>query len=224
MTTFLIAKNIKKKFLHPAPIDILKGISLEVEAGESVSIVGRSGEGKSTLLHILGTLEEPTEGELWLAGQQASKCSTAALRNHHIGFIFQSFHLLDDYTALENVLLPLWIRGESINQKSLAHKRAIYLLEKVGLSSRANFPSKLLSGGEKQRVSLARALIGNPTLLFADEPTGNLDRANADAIISLLIALTKEDKKALIVATHSAELAKLCDRRVELREGFLKEI
>ena len=223
MQPILSAKNIKKTFRRPTEVEILKGVSLDLFPGESIAIMGPSGEGKSTLLHILGTLEEASAGELYIAGQAVSKTPSPQLRNRHIGFVFQSFHLLDDYTVLQNVLMPALIAGEEISPHSPAHNRALYLLERVGLKERALFQTKLLSGGEKQRASLARALCNDPEILLADEPSGNLDHFTAAHIHELLIEAVKEFQKALIVVTHHPALASLCDRTLNLCSGYLTD-
>lgn len=221
MEPLLKAKNIKKAFYHPKPVLILDGIDLTIYSGESVAIVGRSGEGKSTLLQILGTLEDPCEGFLEIANQKVNDKNKTKIRNQSIGFVFQSFHLLEDYTALENVLMPARIARHNIGKGSTAEARAFFLLEKVGLADRAHFHTKLLSGGEKQRVALARAMCNNPDIVFADEPSGNLDRQTAHLIHSILLNLVHEEKKALVVVTHDKELAALCSKQYELKSGRL---
>lgn len=220
----LEAQNISKAFYHPKAIEILKGISLQVKAGESVAIVGRSGEGKSTLLQILGTLEDPCNGMLFIEGNRVTSSNRAVLRNEKIGFVFQSFHLLEDYTALENVLMPARIARQSVYRESPAEKRALSLLEKVGLADRAHFHTKFLSGGEKQRVALARAMCNDPSLILADEPSGNLDGQTAQMIHEILLQFARHAEKALLLVTHDRELAKLCSRQYELRDGLLLEI
>ncbi|MES2121930.1 MAG: ABC transporter ATP-binding protein [Chlamydiota bacterium] len=219
-TPILIAKNIKKQFLSPTPIDILKGIDLEIYPGESVAITGKSGEGKSTLLHILGTIEKPTSGTLEICGKSTAKTSLPHLRNHCIGFVFQTFHLLEDYTVLDNVLIPARIARIPVSKGSPAYQRALDLLERVGLKERAHFLCKLLSGGEKQRAAIARALCNDPALILADEPSGNLDTFHSQAIHSLLLDLVKQMQKSLIVVTHDTELSSLCDRTLHLRDGI----
>ena len=223
MEKLLHAKSLRKTFYNPNPIEILKGIDLEVKRGETVAILGRSGQGKSTLLQILGTLENPTGGSLMLAGQTVSPFNKSKIRNKHIAFVFQSFHLLDDYTALENILMPARIARADVSTHSQARQRANSLIEMVGLNERANFNTKLLSGGEKQRVAIARALCNNPDILFADEPSGNLDKQTSKAIHDLLIGFAKKENKALILVTHDLELASLCDRRCILEGGHLTE-
>lgn len=217
----LEARGIKKAFYRPSKVDILKGIDLIVEAGESVAIIGRSGEGKSTLLQILGTLETPCEGSLKISGQEVQRSNRTLIRRHEIGFIFQSFHLLEDYTALENVLIPARIARQNTKKGSQAEQRGMHLLEQVGLADRAHFHTKLLSGGEKQRVALARAMCNNPALIFADEPSGNLDRQTSYLIHELLMNFVHKERKTLIVVTHDGDLAKLCGKQYELQSGLL---
>lgn len=217
----LKAENITKAFYHPKTVHILKNISLQVIAGESVAIIGRSGEGKSTLLQILGTLEDPCKGSLYIEGEKVAAANRMYLRNAKIGFVFQFFHLLEDYTALENVLMPARIARQPIGKKSQAEERALFLLEKVGLVDRAHFHTKLLSGGEKQRVALARAMCNDPCLILADEPSGNLDSQTAQLIHEILINFAQNPSKALLLVTHDRELARLCSRQYELRNGSL---
>lgn len=221
MMKILQARGIAKKFLTPAPVEVLKGIDLDLYAGESIAITGKSGEGKSTLLHILGTLEKPSSGLLEICGKDTVSASLSDLRNKSIGFIFQSYNLLDDYTTLDNVLMPAKIARMPTHVGSPAYERALMLLEAVGLKSRAGFLSKLLSGGEKQRAAIARALCNDPALLLADEPSGNLDHAHSQEVHSLLIHLCKEFNKSLIVVTHDKELSSLCHRTLLLKDGNL---
>lgn len=217
----LQAKNLHKSFFTPARIDILRGVSFELNRGESVAIMGRSGEGKSTLLQILGALDTACQGELFIEGKPVGRSNTSEIRNRHLGFIFQSFHLLEDYTALENVLMPARIARKPIRTGSQAYIHAMSLLELVGLGTRQQHFGKQLSGGEKQRVAIARAFCNDPDLILADEPSGNLDRKTACGIHELLIQSVKERKKSLIVVTHDAELAALCDRTYMLKDGLL---
>lgn len=219
----LQAKGIQKSFYNPKKVSILKGVDLEVKQGETVAIMGRSGEGKSTLLQILGTLEVPCSGNLEIAGQRISYFNKSQIRNTHLAFIFQSFHLLEDYTALENVLMPARIARKSVSKGSQAYVQGIELLEHVGLKERANFHTKLLSGGEKQRVAIARALCNNPDLILADEPSGNLDRQTARQIHELLLGFARDRNKTLIVVTHDQELAHLCDKIYCLGDGTLQD-
>lgn len=220
----LEAQNIAKSFYYPKTVSILKGISLQVKAGESVAIVGRSGEGKSTLLQILGTLEDPCKGGLFIEGSKVTPSNRTSLRNEKIGFVFQSFHLLEDYTALENVLMPARIARQPVYKGSEAESRALALLDKVGLADRAHFHTKFLSGGEKQRVALARAMCNDPCLIMADEPSGNLDGHTAKMIHEILLQFAQHKDKGLLLVTHDRELAKLCTKQYELRDGFLESI
>lgn len=219
----LRALELNKSFYSPTKVSILKEINLSVKGGESIAIIGRSGEGKSTLLQILGTLEEPCSGQLFINGQSVSPSNRAFIRNTAIGFVFQSFHLLEDYTALENVLMPARIGRQSIANGSALKKRGLELLDQVGLADRAHFHTKLLSGGEKQRVALARAMCNNPPLILADEPSGNLDCQTAELIHQILLNFAKDKSKALIMVTHNQELANLCSRRLELKNHALIE-
>ncbi len=219
----LEAENIEKAFYEPSLVKILSGITFKVHAGESVAIVGRSGEGKSTLLQILGTLETPCSGKLSIHGQEVSNANRSFLRNKKIGFVFQSFHLLEDYTALENVLMPARIGRDSVTKGSAAEKRGLDLLDRVGLSDRAYFHTKFLSGGEKQRVALARAMCNDPSIILADEPSGNLDGQTAQMIHEILLTFAQQAGKALLLVTHDRDLAKLCTRQYELRNGMLFE-
>lgn len=208
----LEAKNLSKSYAH---LSVLNRISLSVSEKDSVAICGRSGEGKTTLLHILGTLEEPDEGELWIGGEKVTRFRAPPIRNQKVGFIFQSYNLLEDFTALENVLMPA-----RIARHPTPRQKGIHLLELVGLVSRADFPAKHLSGGERQRVAIARALCNDPELILADEPTGNLDRANAKKIGELLLSLGK----ALILVTHDPDLASLCSRQYILQQSSLSPL
>jgi lipoprotein-releasing system ATP-binding protein len=215
--TLLKAHEIHKWFYSPTPMHVLKGISLEVEAGSAIAIMGKSGEGKSTLLHILGTLEEPSSGTLEIAGARTRTANLPKLRNQKIGFIFQAFHLLEEESVLDNVLMPA-----KIARSDVSDRRALELLAAVGLQERARFQAKLLSGGEKQRASIARALCNNPQIILADEPSGNLDHAHSQEIHALLLRLAKEQGKTLIIATHDRELASLCDKVSVIKDGTLE--
>lgn len=214
----LVAKNLRKSYFHPNRCEIIKGVSLTVQLGETVAIMGPSGVGKSTLLHILGTLDAPSCGSLEIAGKDALGDQSAAIRNQHIGFVFQNYNLLDEYTVLENVLMPSRI-GRTGNQEEEAKR----LLEEVGLSDHLDHFAKQLSGGEKQRAAIARALCNNPDLILADEPSGNLDEANSKRIHEILIQTAKKRNKGLIVVTHNHDLAKQCDFIYTLHEGTLEE-
>ncbi len=217
----LKAHGIKKLFSSPVAVQILNGVSLEVEMGAAIAIMGKSGEGKSTLLHILGTLEKATAGDVVICGKKAHPSHNDELRNRHIGFIFQSYNLLEEYSVLDNVLMPARIARKSVHKSSPIYNRALELLESVGLSSRAQFLAKLLSGGEKQRTAIARALCNDPELILADEPSGNLDYQHSQAIHQLLIRLARDHQKTLVVVTHDKELASLCDQVFVLKSGNL---
>ncbi len=217
----LKARQIAKRFYTPALIEVLNGIDLDIHRGESIAIVGKSGEGKSTLLHILGTLEKPCAGTVEICGKPVNAASVAKLRNQHIGFIFQSYNLLEDYTTLDNVLMPAKIARLSVHKNSPAYNRALMLLEAVGLSPRAHFLAKLLSGGEKQRAAIARALCNDPDLILADEPSGNLDHTHSQEVHALLIRLSRDFNKSLIVVTHDKEFSTLCDQTRLLKDGNL---
>ena len=205
-------------------IDILKGIELDLRAGETLAIVGASGIGKSTLLHILGTLDRPDSGSMLFKGIDVFALSAerlAGFRNRSVGFVFQFHHLLPEFTTLENVMMPALISGLSPSE---ARQGAWDLLERVDLGQRLSHRVTQLSGGEQQRVALARALVLKPLLLLADEPTGNLDKHNGDKIHQLLMALNRELGMTLVVVTHNPELADLMDRRVTLADGRLVEL
>lgn len=216
----LSAQGISKKFTHPTAIEVLKNIDLDLYPGDSVAITGRSGEGKSTLLQILGTLDTPSSGSLKLMGKEAAR-QTDRLRNRHIGFVFQSFHLLEDFTALDNIIMPGRIgRGDY----KAARQKGLALLEKLGLKDRADHFAKQLSGGEKQRVACARAFFNDPDLILADEPSGNLDKQTATLIHSLLLDFAHKENKALLLVTHDPDLAALCKKQFRLIDGQLVNV
>lgn len=212
----LQARNIQKYYDQ---LWVLKGVDMEVDKGEIVSIVGPSGSGKSTLLHILGTLDKPAEGELFLNGKAISfknDKQLAAFRNRNIGFVFQFHHLLPEFSALENICIPGWIAG---SPKKEVEKRALELLKMLGLSNRAENKPQQLSGGEQQRVAVARALINQPAIVFADEPTGNLDSAHARELHQLFFDLRKQFGQTFLIVTHNEELAAMSDRVLHMMDG-----
>lgn len=212
----LWAKGVYKAY---GQLEILKDISLTVKRGEFLAITGHSGAGKSTLLHILGGLDKPDKGQIQIMEKNFFDLSgkkQMLFLNTHIGFVFQFHHLLPEFTALENVCMPLWIRGE---KKVEAEKKALVVLERVGLKQRIDHKPAALSGGERQRVAIARALINKPAIVFADEPTGNLDSENAASIHQLLLELQKEYKLTCIVVTHNEEMASVAERRLKMKDG-----
>lgn len=203
-------------------LQILRGVDLELKSGEIISIVGSSGSGKSTLLHIIGGLDKPTSGTLFWNGRpiySTSQEELADLRNRTVGFVFQFHHLLPEFTALENVMMPCLIRGDHFAKAS---ERASYLLDLFGLSERLQHRPSQLSGGEQQRVSLARALANKPEMILADEPTGNLDEKNTDTILNLLFNLRETENISIILITHEKEIAKRCDTIYTLSNGVLE--
>ena len=213
----LKAVNITKNY---GSLKVVKGVNLSMDKGEIVAIVGSSGAGKSTLLHILGTLDKPDSGDIILNNTILNKLSNKALskfRNKHIGFIFQFHHLLPEFTAIENVCIPAWIAGTS---KKQSLDRATELLERLGLGDRLQHKPSTLSGGEQQRVAVARALINQPDIVFADEPTGNLDSDNARHLHQLLIQLRNEYQQAFLIVTHNDDLAASCDRTLHMKDGL----
>jgi lipoprotein-releasing system ATP-binding protein len=214
-------KCITKSFSRSGEsLDVLKGIDLEVREGEALCIMGSSGAGKSTLLHILGTLDRPTLGKVFFEGVDLTRKSSGELANFRsqtMGFVFQFHHLLPEFTALENVLLPCRIAGDS---RSVSLEKAESLLHRLGLKDRKEHYPSQLSGGEQQRVAIARALIRGPRILFADEPTGNLDSANAKIIQDLFFQLKQEKKLTLVVVTHDQNFAARFPRRLELKDGM----
>lgn len=223
-TTVLRAHNVEKYFQDGNRVlEVLRGVTMDINAAEFVSIVGQSGSGKSTLLHLLGALDRPTNGTISLNGEDLSKLSEGALskiRSKHVGFIFQFHHLLPEFTALENVLLPGMIAGRP---QSELLSRAREVLNRVGLAERTHHRPSKLSGGEQQRVALARALFNDPTVLLADEPTGDLDKKTGQQVLEYMIEATRGVGKSLVMVTHDPEIAARADRQFRLTEGRLDE-
>ena len=214
----LIAKGIHKSY---GSLQVLKGVDLEISNSEIVSIVGSSGAGKSTLLHILGTLDQPEQGSLEMKGTNLLALKgdkLAKFRNEEIGFIFQFHNLLPEFTALENIQIPGFIQGK---EESKLKKRAGELAEILGVSQRLDHKPSELSGGEQQRVAVARALINHPSVVFADEPSGNLDTANAKGLHELFFKLRDELKQAFVIVTHNQDLAEMADRKVVMKDGLV---
>lgn len=212
----LIGKNIYKRY---GTVEVLRGVELEITKGEVVSIVGPSGSGKSTLLHILGTLDKADSGTVMMNGTTINALTgnkLASFRNKHIGFVFQFHHLLPEFTALENVCIPGWLAGR---KKTEIKAEAERLLNMLGLSERMENKPNQLSGGEQQRVAVARALINKPDIIFADEPTGNLDTANAKELHKLFFDLRNQFNQTFLIVTHNEELAQLSDRVLNMKDG-----
>lgn len=217
----LIARDVHRTYvIGTHKLHVLRGLNLEVAPGERVFLCGQSGAGKTTLLYVLGGLEKPTSGDVLLHGQSlyhGTPKSRALARNRTMGFVFQHYFLLPELTALENVILPSMIGGKA------SEARARELLARVGLSERVDHLPNELSGGEQQRVAIARALINDPGILYADEPTGNLDVATGTGVMDMLMTIVNEAKKTLVVVTHDQTLAKRGDRRLIIKEGLLEE-
>ena len=215
----LTGKNIYKRY---GALEVLRGVNLEITKGEVVAIVGPSGCGKSTLLHILGSLDKADMGEIVINNTGLSLLSgnkLAAFRNKHIGFVFQFHHLLPEFTALENVCIPGWLAGRNRNE---VREKAEGLLKLLGLIDRNENKPNQLSGGEQQRVAVARALINNPDIVFADEPTGNLDSANAQELHQLFFDLRKQFNQTFLIVTHNEELSQLSDRVLHMKDGRIE--
>ena len=212
----LVAKDLYKNY---GPIPVLKGVSLDISRGELVSIVGASGAGKSTLLYVASSLEKADKGSLYFEGQDIAQLNNKALakyRNEHIGFVFQFHHLLPEFTAIENICIPGWIAKRA---KKELDKKAMELLDFMGLADKASKKPNSLSGGEQQRVAVARALINDPHLIFADEPTGNLDSENAYALHELFIQLRDTMNQSFLIVTHNEDLADRCNRKLTMKDG-----
>ncbi|MCB9915183.1 MAG: ABC transporter ATP-binding protein [Planctomycetes bacterium] len=225
----LCARDVRKSFqIGGREIEVLHGAHLELKCGERLCLMGASGAGKSTFLHVLGLLEEPTEGEVWLQGKSAwtlSMADRAALRNRHIGFVFQAYYLLPDLSALENVVLPVRIAhsyGSVRFNKSRHEAEAAELLTKFGLGERLRHRPNQLSGGERQRVAVARALILGPEILIADEPTGNLDTGTGERVLDLILDEQRERALSLLLVTHDQRLSRRCDRTLIMEDGQIQ--
>ncbi len=228
MSMMLTAKNICKTYRQPGnavqEVHVLKKVDFNIQQGEVVAIVGPSGAGKSTLLHILGGLERPTQGDVIFDGQDIYRLDDkhrAKMRNERLGFIFQFYHLLPEFSALENVMLPAMVK-DGVRLTSAMKQLGRDFLAQVGMAKRADHKPNELSGGEQQRIAIARALVNQPDVLFCDEPTGNLDSENGHEVIQLLMTLNKKNKQALVIVTHDKNIAGRSGRIINLKDGEIK--
>jgi len=223
--TILKAETIFKSYTDTQKrVEVLKGINLEVSAGEAVAVVGPSGAGKSTLLHILGGLDKPDQGQVFLDSRDIyamNDASRAAVRNADLGFVFQFYHLLPELNAFENVMLPVFIGSRGRLPMAEIHARAKAALDRVGLGSRLDHKPNQLSGGEQQRVAIARALLNEPRLVLCDEPTGNLDSKTGEEVIALLLSISREKGRTLVMVTHDENIARRCSRTIRMKDGLL---
>jgi ABC-type lipoprotein export system ATPase subunit len=217
--------NITKTYqLGEVAVPVLKGISLTIERGELIALMGASGSGKSTLMNILGCLDRPTSGEYWLDGEEVSRLSSdqrARVRNKKIGFVFQSFNLLPRTSAIDQVTMPLTYTAASLSERE-GRERAMRMLERVGIADRAHHHPSQLSGGQQQRVAIARALVNNPPLLFADEPTGNLDSKTSKEVLQMFQRLNEEEAITIILVTHDADVARTAKRVIRISDGLME--
>ena len=223
----LKAENIHKTYsMRHKTVTVLKGADLEIKSGESVAIIGLSGSGKTTLLHILGGLDKPDQGEIFIEEKSLYKLSEAKranVRANEIGFIFQSYHLLQEMTVLENVMLPAMVHGHLWRRASEINKHAMSLLTTVGLENRSTHMPLELSGGEQQRVAMARALMNKPRIILADEPTGNLDNETGAQVLNTLFDMTTRQNHSLVMVTHNSDIAAQCDRVLKIDDGLIIE-